>query len=43
MSMRAFIVACAAAVMIAAGAAAVFDSFVQETASAAFAEPSARI
>jgi hypothetical protein len=43
MSMRAFIVACAVVVVIAAGAAAVLDGFVQETAAAAFAEASARI
>jgi hypothetical protein len=41
--MRAFIVACVAARFIAIGAAAILDSFVQETAKAAFAEPSARI
>jgi hypothetical protein len=40
--MRAFIVACAVAVVIAVGAAAILDRFVQETAYAAFAEPSAR-
>jgi hypothetical protein len=40
--MRAFVVACAAAVMIAVGAAAILDNFVQETVSADFAEPSVR-
>jgi hypothetical protein len=38
-NMRAFIVAC----VIAVSAAAILDNFVQETARAAFAEPSARI
>jgi hypothetical protein len=41
--MRAFIVACAIAVVIAVGAAAILDNSAQETASAAFAEPSVRI
>ena len=41
--MRAFIVACAVAVVIAVGAAAILDNFAQETASAAFAEPGVRI
>jgi hypothetical protein len=41
--MRAFIAACAVAVVIAVGAAAILDNFVQETAKAAFTEPSARI
>jgi hypothetical protein len=41
--MRAFIVACFVAVVIAAGAAAILDNFVQESSAAAFAEPSARI
>ena len=40
--MRAFIVACVAACAIAIGAAAILDNFVEETAKAAFAEPSAR-
>jgi hypothetical protein len=40
--MRAFIVACAVAGVIAVGAATVLDSLVQETAKVAFAEPSAR-
>jgi hypothetical protein len=37
--MRAFIAAC----VVAVGAAAILDNFVQQTARAAFAEPSARI
>lgn len=41
--MRAFIAACLVAGVIAAGAAVVLDSFVQEPVSVAFAEPSARI
>jgi hypothetical protein len=41
--MRSFVIACAVAVVIAVGAAAILDNFVQETASVAFAEPSARI
>jgi hypothetical protein len=41
--MRSFAIACAVAVVIAVGAAAILDNVVQETASAAFAEPSARI
>jgi hypothetical protein len=41
--MRAFIVACFAAFMIAVGAAAVLDHFVQESSSTAFTEPSVRI
>jgi hypothetical protein len=40
--MRAFIVACLVATMIAV-AAAVLDDFVQESSSKAFTEPSARI
>jgi hypothetical protein len=42
-NMRAFIVACVVACVIAVSAAAILDNFVQETARAAFAEPSARI
>jgi hypothetical protein len=42
-TMRAFIAACAVAVIIAIGAAAILGDFVQETASAAFAEPSVRM
>ena len=41
--MRAFMVACFAAGVIALAAAVVLDRLVQEPASAAFAEPSARI
>ena len=40
--MRAFVVACVVAVVIAVGAAAILDGFVQETAFAAFAEPRVR-
>jgi hypothetical protein len=40
--MRAFIVACVVAGVIAVSAAAILDDFIQETAKAAFAEPSAR-
>lgn len=39
--MRVFIVACLVATMIAVGAAAVLDHFVQESSSTAFTEPSA--
>jgi hypothetical protein len=41
--MRAFIVACLVATIIAVAVAAVLDDFVQESSSKAFAEPSARI
>jgi hypothetical protein len=41
--MRAFIMACVAAVAIAAGAAAILDNFVQQSVAAAFAEPTARV
>lgn len=41
--MRAFIVACLAATLIAIGAAAVLDYFVQEPSATAFAEPGVRI
>ncbi|MGZ3352815.1 MAG: hypothetical protein ACXU89_28155 [Xanthobacteraceae bacterium] len=41
--MRAFVMACLAAGVIAVGAAAILDNLVQEPASVAFAEPSARI
>jgi hypothetical protein len=40
--MRAFILACFVALVIAGASAVILDSFVQESASAAFAEPSAR-
>jgi hypothetical protein len=41
--MRAFIVACFIAGVIAVGSAAVLDNSVQESSAAAYAEPSARI
>ena len=41
--MRVFAVACVVAFVVAVGTAVILDNFVQETASAAFAEPSARI
>jgi hypothetical protein len=41
--MRVFVLSCLVAVAIAVGAAAVLDKFVQEPASAAFAESSARV
>jgi hypothetical protein len=41
--MQAFLVACLVAFVIAVGAAAILDNFVQQTAHAAFTEPSARI
>ncbi|MDI4239392.1 hypothetical protein OZ411_42130 [Bradyrhizobium sp. Arg237L] len=41
--MRAFAWACLFGVVIALGAAVILDNFVQETASTAFAEPSARV
>lgn len=41
--MRAFIAACFVAALVAAGAAAVLDHFVQQPVSVAFAEPSARL
>jgi hypothetical protein len=42
-NMRVFAVACVVAFVVAVGTAVILDNFVQETASAAFAEPSARI
>lgn len=39
--MRAFLVACVVVGVIAVGAAAILDNFVQQTAHAAFTEPSA--
>jgi hypothetical protein len=42
-NMRAFIIACVVAGVIAVSAAAILDNCVQETAKVAFAEPSARI
>jgi hypothetical protein len=41
--MRSFMVACLAATIIALGAAAFLDDFAQESSTAAFTEPSARI
>jgi hypothetical protein len=41
--MRAFIAACFVAVIVALGAAAVLDKFVQQSSSAAFSEPGVRI
>jgi hypothetical protein len=41
--MRAFIIASFAAIMIAVGAAAILDHFLQESSATAFTEPSARI
>jgi hypothetical protein len=41
--MRAFMLSCLAAAMIALGAAALLGHFLQEPSSAAFTEPSARI
>jgi hypothetical protein len=41
--MKAFIAACLVAVVVAVGAAAMLDNFVQESSAAAFTEPSARI
>jgi hypothetical protein len=41
--MRAFAIACLSAVVIAVGAAAILDNFVQQSATVAFAEPSARV
>jgi hypothetical protein len=41
--MRALIAACVTVVAIAAGTAAILDNFVQESAKAAFAEPTARV
>jgi hypothetical protein len=41
--MRAFILACVVAGIIAGGAAAILENLVQEPSSVAFAEPSARL
>jgi hypothetical protein len=41
--MRAFAIACVVAFVVAVSTAVILDNFVQETARAAFAEPSARI
>jgi hypothetical protein len=40
--MRAFVIACFFALIVAVGAAAILDNFVQESAQVAFAEPTAR-
>jgi hypothetical protein len=42
-TMRAFALACLLAVVIAVGAALILDNFVQESATTAFALPSARV
>ncbi|HUN97781.1 MAG TPA: hypothetical protein VMU69_16310 [Bradyrhizobium sp.] len=41
--MRAFVFACLFAAIIAVGAAAILENFVQESVTTAFAEPSARV
>jgi hypothetical protein len=41
--MRAFVAVCLVAAVMAVGAAAILDHFVQEPVSVAFAEPSARL
>ena len=41
--MRAFVIACFVAGIIAAGAAAVLDNFVQESSAAALTEPGVRL
>lgn len=41
--MRAFALACLVATLVAVGAAVILDNFVQESATAAFALPSARV
>ena len=41
--MRVFVLACLVAVVVAVGAAVVLDNFVQESATTAFALPSARV
>ena len=41
--MRAFTVACLTAVVIAVGAAAILDNFIQQSAAVAFAEPTANV
>jgi hypothetical protein len=41
--MRAFAIACLSALVIAVGAAAILDNFVQQSAAVVFAEPAARI
>jgi hypothetical protein len=41
--MRAFAIACLTALVIAVAVAAILDNFVQQSATVAFAEPSARV
>ena len=41
--MRTFAIACLTAVVIAVGAAAILDNFAQQSATAAFADPTARV
>ncbi len=41
--MRAFTVACLTAVVVAVGAAVILDNFMQQSAAAAFTEPTARV
>jgi hypothetical protein len=41
--MRAFTIACLSALVIAVGAAVILDTFVQQSATVAFAEPTARV
>jgi hypothetical protein len=41
--MRAFAIACLSALVIAVGAAAILNNFVQQSATVAFAEPTARV
>jgi hypothetical protein len=41
--MRAFAIACLCALVIAVGTAAILDNFVQQSATVAFAEPTARV
>jgi hypothetical protein len=41
--MRTFTIACLSALVIAVGAAAILDNFVQQSATVAFAEPTARV
>jgi hypothetical protein len=41
--MRAFALACLTAVILALGAAAILDNFVEQSAAVAFAEPTARV
>jgi hypothetical protein len=41
--MRTFAIACLSALVIAVGTAAILDNFVQQSATVAFAEPTARV